>query len=147
MKALTIHQPWAWAIAAGHKDIENRSWATKHRGLLAIHAGSSRKSLSEATQFIRWLGIEPPAELVFGAVIAVADLVDIVDRSQPPSLFGSTARDWLAANPWAEDHQCWVLKNVRALSDPVLCAGKMGLFDLPADVAAAVNDQLNAVTP
>lgn len=142
MKALTIHQPWAWAIAAGHKNIENRGWATKHRGLLAIHAGSSRNSLTEASEFMRGLGIEPPTELVFGAVIAVAELVDIIDRSEPPSLFGSTAADSLAGNPWAEDHQCWVLKNVRALRDPVLCAGKMGLFTLDDDVCAAVTAQL-----
>lgn len=26
MKALSIRQPWAWLIANGHKDIENRTW-------------------------------------------------------------------------------------------------------------------------
>jgi len=25
MKALTIRQPWAWAIARGHKNVENRA--------------------------------------------------------------------------------------------------------------------------
>lgn len=39
MRALTIHGPWAWAIAAGHKTVENRSWTTNYRGTLAIHAG------------------------------------------------------------------------------------------------------------
>ncbi len=39
MRALTIRQPWAWAIAVAGKDVENRSWQTSHRGLLAIHAG------------------------------------------------------------------------------------------------------------
>jgi hypothetical protein len=37
MKALSIQQPWAWAIIAGHKDVENRSWYTHHRGSLLIH--------------------------------------------------------------------------------------------------------------
>lgn len=39
LRALTIRQPWAWAIIHGGKDIENRSWNTKHRGPLVIHAG------------------------------------------------------------------------------------------------------------
>lgn len=39
MRAITVRQPWAWAIARGGKDIENRSWGTSYRGLLAIHAG------------------------------------------------------------------------------------------------------------
>ncbi|MCP4687042.1 MAG: ASCH domain-containing protein, partial [Desulfobacterales bacterium] len=39
MKALSIRQPWAWLIANGYKDIENRSWRTSFRGEFLIHAG------------------------------------------------------------------------------------------------------------
>lgn len=39
MKALTIYQPWATLIAIGAKHIETRSWSTKYRGPLAVHAG------------------------------------------------------------------------------------------------------------
>lgn len=39
MKALTIRQPWASLIALGIKQVETRSWSTKHRGRIAIHAG------------------------------------------------------------------------------------------------------------
>lgn len=35
----SIKQPWAWLIAAGYKDTENRSWPTKFRGRFYIHAG------------------------------------------------------------------------------------------------------------
>jgi hypothetical protein len=28
MKALSLMQPWAWLMVNGHKDIENRNWAT-----------------------------------------------------------------------------------------------------------------------
>lgn len=38
MKALTIWQPWASLIACGAKQYETRSWATKYRGPIAIHA-------------------------------------------------------------------------------------------------------------
>lgn len=40
MKAITVRQPWAWAIIHAGKDIENRSWKTKTRGRVAIHAAS-----------------------------------------------------------------------------------------------------------
>lgn len=40
MKALTVQQPWAWAIVHGGKDIENRTQAWSYRGPLAIHAGA-----------------------------------------------------------------------------------------------------------
>jgi activating signal cointegrator 1 len=39
MRCVTLHQPWATAIVRGLKTIETRSWATRHRGLLNIHAG------------------------------------------------------------------------------------------------------------
>lgn len=39
MKAITLTQPWASLVAIGAKRIETRSWATKYRGPLAIHAG------------------------------------------------------------------------------------------------------------
>lgn len=36
--AISIRQPWAWLVAAGWKDIENRSQCFKYRGPIAIHA-------------------------------------------------------------------------------------------------------------
>lgn len=39
MKTLTLHQPWASLVALGVKSIETRSWSTRYRGPLAIHAG------------------------------------------------------------------------------------------------------------
>lgn len=39
MEAITVLEPWASLIACGAKKIETRSWATKYRGKIAIHAG------------------------------------------------------------------------------------------------------------
>lgn len=39
MKVITLIQPWATLIALGEKQIETRSWSTKYRGEIAIHAG------------------------------------------------------------------------------------------------------------
>lgn len=38
MKALSLTQPWATLIGLGEKRWETRSWATNHRGPLAIHS-------------------------------------------------------------------------------------------------------------
>lgn len=42
MKSLSIKQPWAQLIAEGIKDIENRTWPTKFRGRIYIHASAKR---------------------------------------------------------------------------------------------------------
>ncbi len=45
MRALTILQPWAEMIARGVKRVENRTWRTKYRGEIAIHAGKGMTGL------------------------------------------------------------------------------------------------------
>ncbi len=38
MRCITLTQPWATLVAIGAKTIETRSWGTKYRGELAVHA-------------------------------------------------------------------------------------------------------------
>ena len=118
LKALTVLQPWAWAIAAGHKRVENRTWATGYRGPLAIHAGKSDRMLALGREFLERRGVIVPADndLVYGAVIAVATLVDCVPA------------DDASSDPWAFGPWCWRLADVRALDVPVSCRGRQNLF-------------------
>jgi hypothetical protein len=57
--ALSVRQPWAWAIIHAGKDIENRSWqAVNHglrrRGRIAVHAskGLGKEEYESARDFI-----------------------------------------------------------------------------------------------
>ena len=38
MITISLTQPWATLVQLGHKRIETRSWNTRYRGALAIHA-------------------------------------------------------------------------------------------------------------
>lgn len=125
MKALTICQPYAEMIAAGEKLIENRTWPTPYRGPLAIHAGKSRD----------WLEADDEAErpgMAFGAVVAVAQLVDCVRVDAVSERFLDEHDQRHHANgPW-----CWVLENVRRLPAPIPYRGAQGLWDLPMSETA-----------
>lgn len=121
MKALTVCQPYAELIANGDKPIENRTWPTKYRGPLAIHAGKSKA----------WLESHADAhDFVFGAVVAVADLVACL-----PLIYPADGENW--PEPWrhlAQHHHangpwCWVLSHVRRLSSPIPCRGAQGLWE------------------
>lgn len=37
---LSLRQPWAWLVATGLKDVENRVWQTTRRGPFLVHASS-----------------------------------------------------------------------------------------------------------
>ena len=67
MKALTLHQPWANLVALGHKQIETRSWATKYRGALAIHAGKyfppANRNLISSEPFLSALAFWPAPDV------------------------------------------------------------------------------------
>ena len=62
MKVLSVRQPWAWLIVAGHKDIENRKWYTNHRGPLLIHASKAMdpEDFPMQRQWIETCGIVIP---------------------------------------------------------------------------------------
>jgi hypothetical protein len=133
MNALTIGQPYAHLIATGQKPIENRTWFTNHRGLLAIHAGKSRDWLDS--------GEDDVSMMAFGAIVAVARIVACLPK--PDRVIPSWGR-WThlidhehANGPW-----CWVLENVRRLNTPIACRGAQGLWTVPTDVEQQVTDAL-----
>jgi hypothetical protein len=93
VKAISIRQPWAWLIVNGHKDIENRTWATKVRGPVMIHAsqGMTRDEYAECAEFaMAACAVQVPSfdELERGGIVGMAEVIDCVDDSASPWFFG-----------------------------------------------------------
>lgn len=98
MKVLSIRQPWAWLIAHGYKDIENRDWVTHHRGAFLIHASKTMTKddlqgcYDTLGNLARYEGIiiNPPhaATLERGGIVGIAYIVDCVTESDSPWFFG-----------------------------------------------------------
>lgn len=134
MKALSVRQPWAWAIAKGYKPVENRTWSTQYRGPLAIHAGqrwddSGDEALRFGVHTLRAQGHPVPHILKdelplsgTGVVIATVDLVDIC---------GDGVHGICECGPWAASGQMhWRLENARPLANPLAAKGRLGVFDV-----------------
>lgn len=117
MKALSVRQPWAWALVAGWKDVENRTWRTSHRGLLLIHAG--KRWDPEGKRLIeRLLGVPAPHDLPLGAIVGVVEIVGCVTD---------------ADSPWAiDDHWHFQVANARQIA-PTPSVGRLGLFEVDPD--------------
>jgi hypothetical protein len=117
MKALSVCQPWAWAIIHGLKTIENRWRPTRHRGPLVIHASRSRRY--RGGDYLALLpGLPPWEQLAFGALIGIVDVVDCVPLAEVKD-------DPFAVGPW-----CWVLTNPRPIK-PTPFKGQVCLFPVP----------------
>lgn len=119
IRALTIRQPWATLIIAGIKDVENRSWSTRYRGPLAVHAAANpdRQPAATAARAHAPDGTEFPPRLVLGVV----QLVDVVSDS---------------TSMWAADGLYhWVLADPVRFDTPVTAFGRLGLWPFSPTVA------------
>ena len=72
MKVITIKQPWATLIAKGYKEYKFRTWKTKYRGEILIHAGKGTDK--EAMTRFEDLKLEYPE----GCIIAKAKITDCI---------------------------------------------------------------------
>lgn len=111
-------QPWAALIVHGRKDIENRSWPTRFRGPVLIHAG---KKLDLDAQDDLDAGMHPVTGDYFdkdgltfdrGGIVGVAEIVDCVTSSR---------------SPWFVGEYGFLIRNARPL--PFMpCRGALGFF-------------------
>jgi hypothetical protein len=121
--ALSVRQPWAWAIVCGFKDIENRSvgaitkGSLNRRGRFAIHAskGMTREEYLQGYEHMRRLGIAcpPPGALPRGGIVGAVSIIDCVKQSDSPWFFGPRGL---------------VLRNAVRYGAPTPCAGQLGFF-------------------
>lgn len=119
MKALSILQPWAWAITAGYKDIENRRWPTKYRGWFLIHAGKKwgdeqEDDLDDCMEdfpLLPW----STAELTRGGCIGIAEIFGCVQQSE---------------SLWFNGPHGFLIRNAKPIV-PFAFRGQLGWFDVP----------------
>ncbi|MFJ5886805.1 ASCH domain-containing protein [Streptomyces californicus] len=140
MRALTIRQPWAAAIAHGTKRTENRSWAapSKHLGSrILVHAAASTYAAVGRLRVIEITGTEPDAQWpkTCGAIVAVATLASChFDKGLN------------CCGPWGmEGFFHWELTDVATLPEPVPAKGALGFWTPSDDIVNAALRQDTAV--
>jgi hypothetical protein len=127
MKALSLWQPWASAMAMGLKTVETRCWGAAYRGQLAIHA--AKRWTRDEREFAQAMGL--PIDLPLGAVVAVGTLEAI---HQTDVIRDRLEDGELAWGNYAPGRFAWVFRNIRALPHPVPCLGRQGFFEIPDDM-------------
>lgn len=129
--ALSIQQPWAWLIVNGHKDVENRSWRTRFRGPVLIHAGAraDRDAMADfregyhpvtGAQTLFGLPGRPEEWIALhegrlcGGIVGVAEIHDCVEAS---------------ASAWFVGRYGFLIRNARPLPFRP-CKGALGFFQV-----------------
>nr|WP_138751759.1 ASCH domain-containing protein [Paenibacillus sinopodophylli] len=145
MKAITIIQPWATLIAIGAKKFETRSWPTKHRGELAIHAGKKidREACEQETikTALAAHGYTPD-NLPTGSIVAtgslsecykarqygLSDYVELTSNSGIKSIDGPE----FVYGDYSTGRFAWEIADVQQLAEPIPAKGQQGLWNWAA---------------
>jgi len=145
MRALSYTRPWAELVVGGFKDIENRPWTTDYRGRVLVHAAKSwdHEALDFAeiveAQLGRNLGVRDVPRAAADhptGILGTVELLDICSVTIDP-------RRSCRCSPWAVDGQHhWQLGNFRRFAAPIPCRGALGLWRVPADIAAAIEREV-----
>lgn len=126
MKCLTVQQPWASLLlgiapvdrlgnAPGMKDVENRKWATTHRGNLLIHAG---KAFDKAAMELYYNGV-PDDRFPRGVVMGMVH----VDGMVGPGID--------CGSPWGDRAQWnWRVSRPRVFAKYVELPGQLSIFEV-----------------
>lgn len=122
---LSVRQPYAWLITWGIKPVENRTWATKFRGRVLIHAGVTYPKRDHADDFEDWedRGYPRDRESMIGGIVGEAVIVDCVKDHPSEFFFG----------PYG-----FVLEQAKAYKKLMPLAGRLGFFGVPACLIAGV---------
>lgn len=137
-EALSVRQPWAYAISHLGKRAENRNWHRNQAAhqvgeLIAIHA--SLKSEPDDVEVLRQHFYDVPDGLPLGRVVAVARLIDVLSAQD-------AAKQYPDQKPWISGPLCLVFGQVIQLQHPVVVGGALGFWLLPERVRLDVSAQV-----
>ncbi len=134
MKTITVKQPWAYLIFNG-KDIENRTWPTKFRGRVLVHAGVKRANFWLSTMYslvdeeLRKIPIEDydRKDGLYSAIIGSVEIIDCVVNH--PSIWAEKT-DYVEINKEGLGPiYNWVLANPILFPEPIPAKGKLSFWE------------------
>lgn len=125
MKVLSIKEPWASLIMNGTKKIETRSWKTKYRGEIYIHASLSKAKITkpEVYELIKDMNFK------CGYIICKCNLVDCIYMTDEyvNDMKINHYEEYICGH-YEVGRYAWIVEDVRVI-EPIEAKGKLGLWN------------------
>lgn len=125
MKVLSIKEPWASLIMNGTKKIETRSWKTKYRGEIYIHASLSKAKITkpEVYELIKDMNFK------CGYIICKCNLVDCIYMTDEyvNDMKTNHFEEYICGHYEVGRYAC-VVEDVKVI-EPIEAKGKLGLWN------------------
>ena len=131
MKALTIREPFASLVTYNLKCYETRSWPTKYRGPILIHAGLAKVNLKD--ERLKKLTNSLPKSNNPGHILCQATLKDcILMTSDFIDKVKQNEKEYLAGH-YEVGRYAWLLTDIK-LIEPISYKGALGLWNFPGPI-------------
>lgn len=143
MKVITLIQPWATLITLGEKKIETRSWKTKYRGDLLIHAGKKiDKDICNTEPYKSILAKHgyDSNNLPTGVILSRCNLTNCLEMAKDTGKYAVLEDNTIVENNEYEfgfydvGRYGWVLDDVKSLDSPIKAKGQLNLWNYDIEV-------------
>lgn len=127
MRVLTIKEPFATLISLGIKTTETRSWRTKYRGELYIHAGLKKPKYDHKNSDFKKLANQYNYDKL-GYIICKCKLVDCIEMTEEyiENMKKNHYIDYICGE-YKIGRFAWVLENIEIVN-PIEAKGKLGIW-------------------
>ena len=124
MKVLTIKQPWATLIMQEDKRFEFRSWQTKYRGELLIHAGKGidKDAMKRLAKYL-------PENIPLGKILGKVKLVDCIKMTPEFKEILLKENNEIYTKSSFEENYGWQVKDVEVFKEPIEAKGHLSLWE------------------
>lgn len=144
MKVLSIKEPWATLLVHGYKNIETRSWGTKQRGRILIHASKNmtrfEKEICKTPLFRETLqkcGINSPSDFHLGHIIGLATLSETkmivksstnVPEQLRNAVMNPPSEPELSFGDYTPGRCAWIMTEQKTIT-PIEAKGSLGFWN------------------
>ena len=128
MKVLSIKEPYATLIKENKKLIETRSWKTKYRGELYIHASKSKLTKKEKNN-LEIMQLIEGIPLNYGNIICKCQLVDCIYMTKDYIENMKKNHQEYICGEYKEGRYAWILENIKPLKKPIPAQGKLNIWE------------------
>lgn len=123
MKVISIKEPWASLIINGYKEYEFRTWKTKYRGKILIHA--SKTPDKKALDRFKSLNLN----YQYGCIVGEVEIVDCIVINDELNKELLNKNELVYGATLDRTGYAWKLENIEKYSKLIPINGKLGLWE------------------
>ncbi len=127
MKVISIKEPFATLIKSGIKKIETRSWKTKYRGEIYIHASLTKDNLKRKDK--DFFDVIENLEFNPGYILCKANLVDCIEFTEEYiiNLKNTNIKEYICGR-YEVGRYGFVFDNIEVIK-PIKAKGQLGIWN------------------